>query len=60
MLSSNKDPQKAGDVTEEFEFGYEPVEKNQGGGNGGREGAITVANVWPAKLPGLREAALQY
>lgn len=60
LLSSNNNPQNAGDLMEGFEFGYEPIEKKGGGGDGVRDEAITVANIWPTNSPGFRETVLQY
>ncbi|KZP13918.1 Clavaminate synthase-like protein [Athelia psychrophila] len=60
LLSSNNDPQNAGDLMEGFEFGYEPTEKKGGGVDGVRDDGITVANIWPANSPGFRETVLQY
>lgn len=45
---------------EAFEFGYEPIDRSGEVTHGVHNGAMTGANVWPAKPPGFREAALQY
>ena len=60
LLSSNNDPDNAGDMHEGFEFGWEelvPKEKDEKRTN---DGAMAGANVWPTNVPGFREGVLNY
>jgi isopenicillin N synthase-like dioxygenase len=60
-LSSNIDPNGAGDSHEGFEFGWEGLGDMPGSlaSNHLSDGAMMGANVWP-DVPGFREALLQY
>lgn len=60
LLSSNNDPNSAGDLMEGFEFGYESIDQTGEVIDRVHEGAMAGANVWPVKPPGFRKAALQY
>lgn len=62
LLSSNTNPDDAGDQVEGFRVGFEPLEQTIPGDHGHNDGAIRMAgaNVWPANAPGFREAALRY
>ena len=61
MLSTNIDPDGAGDMHEGFEFGWEVLNDSPGLLDAKRlnDGAMAGANVWP-NVPGFREALLRY
>ncbi|KAJ6507495.1 2OG-Fe(II) oxygenase [Mycena vulgaris] len=59
VLSGNNDPNGAGDLQEGFEFGYEAL-AGEGAKTDDASDVMAGANVWPAGLPELREAALEY
>ncbi len=61
VLSSNNDPDGAGDMHEGFEFGWEVSDDAPGSlaSNHLNDGAMAGANVWP-DVPGFREALLRY
>ena len=64
MLSSNIEPDGAGDMHEGFEFGWEALDDAPGSlavnhSNDGAKPALGGANVWP-DVPGFREALLRY
>ena len=61
VLSSNNDPNGAGDMHEGFEFGWEPLSDAHGVLDAHRpnDGAMAGANVWP-DVPGFRETLLRY
>jgi hypothetical protein len=61
VLSSNNNPDGAGDMHEGFEFGSEALDDAPGSlaANHLNDGAMAGANVWP-DVPGFREALLRY
>jgi isopenicillin N synthase-like dioxygenase len=61
VLSSNTDPNGAGDMREGFEFGWEALNDAPGVLDAHRpnDGAMAGANVWP-DVPGFRDALLRY
>jgi isopenicillin N synthase-like dioxygenase len=61
VLSSNNNPNGAGDMHEGFEFGWEVIDDAPGSlaANHLNDGSMAGANVWP-DVPGFREALLQY
>ncbi|CAL1713681.1 unnamed protein product [Somion occarium] len=60
LLSSNNDPENAGDMHEGFEFGWEELEAKASDEKRANDGAMAGANVWPKDLPGFRENVLGY
>ncbi|GBE85312.1 2-oxoglutarate-Fe(II) type oxidoreductase [Sparassis crispa] len=60
VLSSNNDPENAGDMHEGFEFGWEELEVKTNDEKRAHDGAMAGANVWPKDLPNFRGAVLQY
>ncbi|KZT28761.1 2OG-Fe-II oxygenase [Neolentinus lepideus HHB14362 ss-1] len=59
LLGENTDPENRGDMHEGFDIGWEEMKaipKDQRDG----DGAMSGTNVWPADLPGFREAVLTY
>ncbi|KAI0274309.1 2OG-Fe-II oxygenase [Russula aff. rugulosa BPL654] len=61
VLSSNIEPDGAGDMHEGFEFGWEASDEAPGSltANRSNDGAMAGANIWP-DVPGFREALLRY
>lgn len=60
LLSSNNDPENAGDMHEGFEFGWEEMQAKEFDEKRANDGAMAGANVWPSDLPGFREDVLAY
>ena len=60
LLSSNNDPDNAGDMHEGFEFGWEEIIPLENDEKRAHDGAMAGANVWPVDLPGFREDVLAY
>lgn len=56
LLGENTDPSNRGDLHEGFDMGWEDLS----GVSRSDDGAMTGENVWPADLPGFRDAVLQY
>jgi len=61
VMSSNIDPNGAGDIHEGFEFAWEALDDASGTLDARRsnDGSMAGANVWP-DVPGFREALLRY
>lgn len=66
-LSSNNDPNGAGDMHEGFEFGFEPIAPTlpttvDGTSAQEKDGVMAGANAWPREeeAPGFREGVLGY
>jgi hypothetical protein len=61
VLTSNNDPNGAGDMHEGFEFGWERLDDVPGtlDAHHAKDGAMAGANVWPG-VPGFRESLLRY
>lgn len=60
LLSSNLDPENAGDMHEGFEIGWEEMVPKVNDEKRVNDGAMAGANVWPGDLPGFREDVLTY
>lgn len=60
LLSSNNDPDNAGDMHEGFEFGWEEMVAKDNDERRAHDGAMAGANIWPTDLPGFREDVLAY
>ncbi|KAL4249350.1 iron/ascorbate-dependent oxidoreductase family protein [Abortiporus biennis] len=60
LMSSNNDPENAGDMHEGFEFGWEELIPKEQDGKRANDGAMAGANVWPSDLPRFREDVLGY
>ncbi|KAH8082436.1 hypothetical protein BXZ70DRAFT_1012288 [Cristinia sonorae] len=60
LLSSNNDPENAGDMHEGFEFGWEEMQAKAFDEKRANDGAMAGANIWPNDLPGFREEVLTY
>ncbi|KAI0060472.1 Clavaminate synthase-like protein [Artomyces pyxidatus] len=61
VLSSNNDPESAGDMHEGFEFNREPIDPVEAANEKRlHDGVMAGANVWPRDPPGFREAMLRY
>ena len=60
LLSSNNDPDNAGDMHEGFEFGWEEMQAKEFDEKRANDGAMAGANVWPKDVPGFREDVLSY
>lgn len=68
VLSSNNDPNGAGDMHEGFEFGFEPIHPPaapalvDGATTQEKGGVMAGANAWPREehAPGFREGVLGY
>ncbi|KAI0072208.1 Clavaminate synthase-like protein [Panus rudis PR-1116 ss-1] len=60
LLSSNNDPENAGDMHEGFEFGWEEMVPKENDEKRANDGAMAGANVWPQDVPGFREKVLAY
>ncbi|KAF8158443.1 hypothetical protein B0H34DRAFT_782930 [Crassisporium funariophilum] len=60
LLSGNNNPDGAGDLQEGFEFGWEETNPISDITDGATSGVMAGANVWPSKVPGFREAVLDY
>ena len=60
LLSSNNDPDNAGDMHEGFEFGWEEMQAKEFDEKRANDGAMAGANVWPRDLPGFRKDVLTY
>jgi len=60
LLSSNNDPDNAGDMHEGFEFGWEEMQAKEFDEKRANDGAMAGANVWPRDVPGFREDVLTY
>ena len=60
LLSSNNDPDNAGDMHEGFEFGWEEMQPKEFDEKRANDGAMAGANIWPNDLPGFREDVLAY
>ncbi|THH27604.1 hypothetical protein EUX98_g6588 [Antrodiella citrinella] len=60
LLSSNNDPDNAGDMHEGFEFGWEEIRPKGFDEKRANDGAMAGANVWPQDVPGFREDVLTY
>ncbi|CAL1713622.1 unnamed protein product [Somion occarium] len=56
LLGENTNPENRGDLHEGFDIGWEEMS----GSSRSDDGAMTGDNVWPEKLPGFREAVLDY
>jgi len=61
VLSSNIDPNGAGDMHEGFELGCEALDDASGvlDAHRSNDGSMAGANVWP-DVPGFRESLLRY
>jgi hypothetical protein len=61
VMSSNIDPNGAGDIHEGFEFGWEALDDASGALDARRlnDNSMAGANVWP-DVPGFRESLLRY
>lgn len=59
LLSSNNDPNGAGDLQEGFEFGWEELSDAERPANGSADEKLG-SNVWPTQIPRFRESVLQY
>ncbi|KZT28003.1 2OG-Fe-II oxygenase [Neolentinus lepideus HHB14362 ss-1] len=59
LFGANVDPENRGDMYEGFDIGWEEIEAILKAPREG-DGAMSGANVWPADLPGFREAVLTY
>jgi len=57
MLAENTDVTGNGDLHEGFDIGYEP---RDGAPDQASDSAMDGANVWPADVPGFRDAFLDY
>ena len=60
ILSSNNNPESAGDMHEGFEFGWEEMIAKVDDEKRANDGVMAGANVWPSDLPSFRQAALTY
>ncbi|KAK7689938.1 hypothetical protein QCA50_006578 [Cerrena zonata] len=60
LLSSNNNPENAGDMHEGFEFGWEQMIPKVVDEKRPEDGAMAGANVWPQDVPGFRESVLGY
>ena len=60
LLSSNNDPENAGDMHEGFEFGWEEMVAKEDDEKRANDGAMAGANTWPDGPPGFREDVLGY
>lgn len=60
LLSSNNNPDNAGDMHEGFEFGWEELAPKENDEKRVNDGAMAGANVWPAEVPKFREDVLTY
>ena len=60
LLSSNNNPENAGDMHEGFEFGWEELDPSKPDELREHDGVMAGANVWPQDAPGFREAVLGY
>ncbi|EJF60988.1 Clavaminate synthase-like protein [Dichomitus squalens LYAD-421 SS1] len=56
LLGENTNPENRGDLHEGFDIGWEELT----GTSRTDDGLMTGENVWPADMPGFREAALEY
>jgi hypothetical protein len=61
VLSSNNDPNGAGDMHEGFEFGWEMLDDTPGAldAHHANDGSMAGANLWP-DVPGFRVSLLRY
>ncbi|PPQ75712.1 hypothetical protein CVT26_000953 [Gymnopilus dilepis] len=62
LLGENTDARGLGDLHEGFDLGWErPIQNSNSYESDTRDdGAMTGQNVWPASLPGFKEAVLRY
>jgi len=60
LLSSNNNPENAGDMHEGFEFGWEELTPKENDEKRANDGAMAGANVWPEDAPTFREDVLTY
>ena len=56
LLGENTNPENRGDLHEGFDIGWEEPT----GASRAEDGVMTGHNVWPANMPGFREAMLEY
>lgn len=60
ILSSNNNPENAGDMHEGFEFGWEELVPKADDEKRANDGVMAGGNVWPKDLPSFRQAVLTY
>jgi isopenicillin N synthase-like dioxygenase len=60
LLSSNNDPENAGDMHESFDFGWEELMPKENDEKRANDGAMAGANMWPTEFLGFREDVLTY